>query len=180
MKNKIFILAFILLGFLANLFTSCGRKEHERISKLAADTVRLTVVKTDTLRDTVITTIEDEIFIDLNEGANRDILITLDENTPNNSEVLTFSNENINYSLTSGEGFSIVENKLIVTDDTFLDFETRGEIKLEIEIEGEDKSFDILVLLNDVVDIPELRTHFNFDQQNLMKKLFEYFLKMEL
>lgn len=164
MKNRILhsLVTFLCCSFLV---TSCGKKEHKITLKVKGDTLTNTVVIKDIQIDTVFTELDRDVFVDLNDQEIKSLLISVDENTPNGTEILTFTNTEINYTIISGVGFSIVNGHLIVSDESILDYEQNKKIELLIEAEGSDdkKQFSVFVLLNDVVDISNLNAHFTFN-----------------
>ena len=179
MKSKFIV--FLVLGYFLAIFSSCGLKEHEVIVPIDADTVKTTVAL-NLILDTIYVEIIDKVIIDVNNEEVQNIYIQIDENTPIETVVLTFDNaEGQEYSLLTGVGFNFLENQLIVTDETFLDYEVNKEVVLtaKVTIGTEIKEFKIIVGLLDVVDITELIAHFNFDNQTLQdmatgKELISY------
>lgn len=171
MKSRVLVL--LVLGyFLINLF-SCGKKEHEVIVPVDADTIKTTVV-IEFIRDTIFVELEDKVIIDVNGQEVQNVYLELDENTINETVVLTFDNSTgQEYSMVTGIGFDFLNNQLIVTDKTVLNYEAVREIVLLAEVisDGGIDQFKIIVGLKDVVDVIDLKAHFNFDEQTLQDQI---------
>lgn len=167
MKSKVLILS-VWVYFLLSL-SSCGKKQHEIILSLDADTIK-TTVNVDFYRDTIFVQSEDIVSIDVNSNEVQSIYVELEENTANQTVVLTFdSSLGQEYFMLTGVGFDFVSNQLVVTDEIFLDHETVTQIELLAEVikMGEAKQFKIIIGIKDVIDIPKLKAHFNFDGKTL-------------
>ena len=168
MKNKILFLASITLSVI--FFSACSKKKHEVMVTTSADTVKTTVVINQLVVDTIYLEPEDTVFVNTNNLDIRNIYVAVNENTPNGSTVLTFDNtNNQEYIIKLGSGFEFIDNKLVVSNQSLLDYETTTslEILAEVSKNGEQFPFKILVGVKDVVDVSELKSHFNFDEKNL-------------